>query len=59
MEIVFGSQDPLAATDRLLTLLPQLGEGRVATIKKLDLRYPNGFSVVWKPELPIPPDQLG
>lgn len=59
MEIVFGNQDPLAAMDRLLALLPQLGEERIAAIRKLDLRYPNGFSVVWKPENPTPPEQLG
>jgi cell division protein FtsQ len=59
MEIVFGNQDPLAAMDRLLALLPQLGEERIAAIRKLDLRYPNGFSVVWKPENPPPPEQLG
>lgn len=59
MEIVFGNQDPLAAMDRLLALLPHLGEERIASIRKLDLRYPNGFSVVWKPESPTPPEQLG
>jgi cell division protein FtsQ len=59
MEIVYGNQDPLAATDRLLALLPQLGEERIASIRKLDLRYPNGFSVVWKPENPTPPEQSG
>ncbi|CAL1240187.1 Cell division protein FtsQ [Candidatus Methylocalor cossyra] len=50
LEIVFGNQDPLAALDRLLALLPRLGEERIAAIRKLDLRYPNGFSVIWKPE---------
>lgn len=55
MEIVFGNQDPLAALDRLLALLPQLGEERIMRIQKLDLRYPNGFSVVWKQEALLPP----
>lgn len=58
LEIVFGNQDPLAATVRLLALLPalteQLGQDRIAAIRRLDLRYPNGFSVVWKPEIPPP-----
>jgi cell division protein FtsQ len=58
MEIVFGNQDPLAAMDRLLALLPRLGEARIAAIHKLDLRYPNGFSVVWKSEPQTPPDSL-
>lgn len=56
MEIVFGHQDPLAAMERVLSLLPRLGEDRIADIQKLDLRYPNGFSVVWKPpEMEAPP----
>ncbi|MGZ8246497.1 MAG: cell division protein FtsQ/DivIB [Methylomagnum sp.] len=58
MEVVFGNQDPLAAMDRLLALLPRLGEDRIADIQKLDLRYPNGFSVVWKPEPQAPPDSI-
>ncbi len=59
MEIVFGNQDPLAAMERLLSLLPRLGEERIAAIQKLDLRYPNGFSVVWKPDPETTPDPLG
>ena len=55
-EIVFGNQDPLAATDRLLALLPKLGEERIAAIRKVDLRYPNGFSVILKQESPTPPE---
>lgn len=56
VQIVFGNQDPLAALGRLLALLPQLGEERIAAIWKLDLRYPNGFSVVWRPEPEAPPE---
>jgi cell division protein FtsQ len=58
MEIVFGNQDPLAATDRLLTLLPKLGEERIAALRKVDLRYPNGFSIILKPELQTSPESL-
>ena len=54
MEIEFGKQDPTVATDRLLAFLPQLGEQRVAAIQKVDLRYPNGFSVVWRREPQVP-----
>lgn len=57
LEIVFGRQNPAAALDRLLALLPKLGEDRIATIRKLDVRYPNGFSVVWKPEAPVLPEE--
>jgi cell division protein FtsQ len=61
MEIEFGKQDPSVATDRLLVLLPQLGEERIAAIQKVDLRYPNGFSVVWRPapSLPAEPSSTG
>lgn len=52
VEVVFGHQDPLPALDRLLALLPQLGEERWPAIRKLDLRYPNGFAVVWRSESP-------
>jgi cell division protein FtsQ len=58
MELVFGNQDPLDAMNRLLALLPRLGDVRIAAIRKVDLRYPNGFSVVWKPELQAPPDSF-
>jgi cell division protein FtsQ len=57
-EIVFGNQDPLAAMDRLLALLPKLGEERIAAIQKVDLRYPNGFSLILKPESQTPPQAL-
>lgn len=57
-EIVFGKQDPLVAVDRLLSLLPQLGEERIQAIQKVDLRYPNGFSVIWKPEALLPLEPL-
>jgi cell division protein FtsQ len=48
-ELVFGHQDPLVAMNRLLALLPKIGEDRLPAMRRLDLRYPNGFAVVWKP----------
>ena len=61
IEVIFGRQDPLVAMERLLTLLPHLGENRMTEMQKLDLRYPNGFSVVWRPPEPETPivDTLG
>jgi cell division protein FtsQ len=56
LEIDFGKQDPIVALDRLLSLLPQLGEERIEAIQKLDLRYPNGFSVLWKEDPSMPPE---
>lgn len=46
-ELVIGRQDPQASIERLLKLLPDLGRDQLATIKKVDLRYHNGFAVVW------------
>lgn len=48
LEISIGNQDPLKALDRLLGVLPGLGEQRLALLKKVDLRYPRGFAVTWK-----------
>ena len=62
MEIAIGNQDPLKALDRLLGVLPGLGEQRMALLKKVDLRYPTGFAVIWKSELqdgPIQPSEQG
>ncbi|HYE35831.1 cell division protein FtsQ/DivIB [Methylocaldum sp.] len=50
VEIEFGKQDPSLAMDRLLALLPRLGEERIAALQKVDLRYPNGFAVIFRPE---------
>jgi cell division protein FtsQ len=49
-EIIFGTQDPVSSLERLISLLPRLARNRITSIQKLDLRYPNGFAVVWKPE---------
>lgn len=56
-EIVFGHQDPVPALRRLLSLIPQLGGDRWPTIRRLDLRYPTGFAVVWRPA-PVAPEPL-
>ncbi|QSA95922.1 cell division protein FtsQ/DivIB [Methylococcus sp. EFPC2] len=49
LDILFGRQDPASALDRLLDLAPRLGENRLPQLQRVDLRYPNGFAVVWKP----------
>jgi len=50
LELYFGRQDPLKLLERFLTLVPKLGEDSLARLKRVDLRYPNGFAVVWKSE---------
>ena len=50
LELHFGRQDPLKLLDRFLGLVPKLGDDVFAQMKRVDLRYPNGFAVVWKTE---------
>jgi cell division protein FtsQ len=50
LEIAYGKQDPLSATDRVLALLPRVGVGSLGSIHRLDLRYSSGFVMVRKQE---------
>ncbi len=57
LEIRYGSQNPMAATDRLLSLLPKIAENRDQIMASVDLRYPRGLAISWK-SLP-PADSKG
>lgn len=48
LELHFGRQDPVQLLERFLSLTPKLGDEVLAQLKRVDLRYPNGFAVVWK-----------
>lgn len=50
MEILLGRQDQLKNLQRFLKTLDALGQERVKAIAVVDLRYPNGYAVSWKPE---------
>jgi cell division protein FtsQ len=50
LEMHLGRQDPLAAMDRFLALADKMGEGKIERFQRVDLRYPNGFAAVFKPE---------
>jgi len=57
-EIVVGRQEPVASVERVLRWLPGLQRRRGALVRKVDLRYRNGFAVVWGREIepePVPP----
>ncbi len=57
LELYLGRQDdPLKLLERFLELVPKLGAESFARLKKVDLRYPNGFAVVWKSEAEIAPE---
>ncbi len=52
IELQLGRIDPLQKFQRLMKSLPILANSQkdgLETISKVDLRYPNGFAVTWKP----------
>ncbi len=50
MDILLGRNDQLKKLQRFLRTLPLLGRERVDAIAVVDLRYPNGYAVSWKPD---------
>jgi cell division protein FtsQ len=52
MEIELGRNEQLKKLQRFLNTLDVLGQERVNAIATVDLRYPNGFAIAWKPETP-------
>jgi cell division protein FtsQ len=49
MEILLGRNDQLMKLQRFLRTLALLGEERVNAMSVVDLRYPNGYAVSWRP----------
>ncbi|MGR9072231.1 MAG: cell division protein FtsQ/DivIB [Gammaproteobacteria bacterium] len=49
MAMQLGRKEPLTRFQRFLRVAPVLGKGKVEKIEKMDMRYPNGFTVTWKP----------
>lgn len=52
IEIKLGRNGQLKNLQRFLKTLTILGEDKIAAIAKVDLRYPNGFALTWKPNTP-------
>jgi cell division protein FtsQ len=52
IEIKLGRNGQLKNFQRFLKTLDLLGQDKVAAIAKVDLRYPNGFSITWKADAP-------
>ena len=52
MEIELGRNEQLKKLHRFLKTLAVLGQERVNSIATVDLRYPNGYAIAWKPESP-------
>ncbi|MDO9240562.1 MAG: cell division protein FtsQ, partial [Methylicorpusculum sp.] len=47
-----GGKEQLRAFQRFLKTLSLLNQGQIESIAKVDLRYPNGYAVTWKPGVP-------
>lgn len=47
-----GRQQPMQKLKRFLNVLPVLGYTKLELIKAVDMRYPNGFSIMWKQQAP-------
>ena len=47
--VQLGRKQPFKNFQRFIKVLPVLGKDRTEMIKTVDMRYPNGFSITWKP----------
>ncbi len=50
LEILLGRTGQLKKLQRFLDTLPVLGQEKMAAMALVDLRYPNGYAVSWKPD---------
>lgn len=53
MQIKLGRKEPKNKFQQLIKVLPVIGTEIVAKMAVVDLRYPNGFAVTWKPGIEI------
>jgi cell division protein FtsQ len=49
MEILLGQDEQLKKLKRFLKTLTVLSQGQVDAMEVVDLRYPNGYAVSWRP----------
>ena len=52
LEIKLGRNGQLKNLQRFLKTLDLLGQDKIDLITKVDLRYPNGFAITWKADVP-------
>lgn len=50
LQILLGRTGQLKKLQRFLNTLGVLGQDKIAAMEIVDLRYPNGFAVSWKPD---------
>lgn len=53
MQIKLGRKEPLKNFQRLIKTLQVIGAEQVKVMATVDMRYPSGFAVSWKPETTI------
>jgi cell division protein FtsQ len=51
--LLLGREDQIKKLQRFLKTIPLLGTQQVDAMSVVDLRYPNGYAVSWKAEVPI------
>lgn len=51
LQLKLGRKDPWQKFQDFLPTVPILGKERIAAMSVIDLRYPNGYAVTWKPGL--------
>lgn len=49
IELKLGRNEPFKKLKRFLKTLPLIGKEQIEKITVVDLRYPNGYAVTWKP----------
>jgi len=52
LEMQLGRKAPLENMQRFLKTMDLLGAEQLALMASVDMRYPNGYAVKWKPETP-------
>ncbi len=53
LEILLGRNEQLKKLQRFMKTLDVLGKEQVNAMAVVDLRYPNGYAVSWKPNTPL------
>jgi cell division protein FtsQ len=51
LKILLGRTGQLKKLQRFMDTLPVLGNEKIAAMEMVDLRYPNGYAVSWKPDI--------
>lgn len=53
LEILLGRSEQLKKLQRFIKTIDVLGQEQINAMSVVDLRYPNGYAVSWKPDAPL------